>query len=1172
MTIFKGLYKAIYNYDPLPENAGEELQLNENDILYLLDDKPSEDEGWWLTKKRMVGADLEEPTGLVPNNYLEDISNEALYKVKALYDYDQLQNEEEELSFKEGDSFDVIDDSDADWLLVKSSTNEFGFIPGNYVEKSNKSSSLVPEGSTSLPISAFAPPPVRADREEIAKQSSATPTSQIDLSQPPPKHKALQDKELPKEPETYSNKDYTQSSSKNEQNSSNDYDELPPPKPTRPGQSQSTNSNSNSYTSHQTEDFMSWNVQEIIDRSKKVKGKLTIGNTVISFISENSPNGKPEEWSIGNLVSYDLEKKHLFLDLVSPSASLELHTGTTSNGREIYDRLSEIKGHYSSKSLDQIKDASTISPERKKQLKDKRMANVLIDFIAESSDELTIRTGDKVYVLNDTNSMDWTLVELVDYPGKKGVVPSQFIESNNGRSRSSSKSNRNNNNNYDDNDDDIVYGDDPSYDDSPKKESKTMKLFRSLTGKKSESDNFKTDSKLKPQKTGSWKDDSDQNIKSDQHSAKGKKNRSRSNSQHAPAASSSSKSSSKQSNMPNPKKVRSWVDRSATFKVDAELIGASQGKIHLHKSNGVKIAVPAEKLSLQDLEFVERYTGFSLDKYKPKRQQSPPQQQQPLQGQATGSKDRERERRRRIKEKEDREARDREVEELRRARELLEHERAKLREEKERDFARLKELQMSKDLPAPAKPPRPQKTGGDFTSSTSPQKNMPTGRNPNLPYYDWFEFFLGTGVDVNNCQRYTINFEREDITEDILPSVDATLLRSLGLKEGDILRVMKFLDNKFGRIEQQKTGATLSETPASADINDVNWATKPTMHTKKSVDSIQDLLDLKPESTGVQSSLVPKQPQQQASTQQQNKTGINVNNLVPLDPFKTGGTNILPMTIVPMITGGMMTMPQTSFMTGGFQPIGRTVTGGMILPVQKTGGGLIPATSFGQPQITGGFMPQKSFGQPQMTGGFVPQTSFGQPQLNQFTGGFQQQQQPQQTSFGQPQLNQFTGNLQQQQQPQLNQFTGNLQQPQQTQMTGGLPQTSFGQPQLNQFTGGLQQQQQPQITGGYLPQTSFSQPQLTGGFIPQSTFGMTLQKTGGISPMPQTSFGGTPQNAPNLAQMQNNSNMNIYNQSQPQLQQQPTGFGFGNAPAMQPQQTNQQANLNNASASNPFGF
>ncbi|OBA25752.1 hypothetical protein HANVADRAFT_41561 [Hanseniaspora valbyensis NRRL Y-1626] len=1127
MTIFKGLYKAIYNYDPLPENAGEELQLNENDILYLLDDKPSEDEGWWLTKKRMVGADLEEPTGLVPNNYLEDISDEALYKVKALYDYDQLQNVEEELSFKEGDLFDVIDDSDADWLLVKSSTNEFGFIPGNYVEKSNKSSSLVPEGSTSLPISAFAPPPVRADREEIAKQSSATPTSQIDLSQPPPKHKALQDKELPKEPETYSNNDYTQSSSKNEENSSNDYDELPPPKPTRPGQSQSTNSNT--YTPHQTEDFMSWNVQEIIDRSKKVKGKLTIGNTVISFISENSPNGKPEEWSIANLVSYDLEKKHLFLDLVSPSASLELHTGTTSNGREIYDRLSEIKGQYSSKSLDQIKNASTISPERKKQLKDKRMANVLIDFIAESSDELTIRTGDKVNVLNDTNSKDWTLVELVDYPGKKGVVPSQFIESvnqlsaiahsqgstkkNNGRSRSSSKSNRNNNNNYDDNDDDI---------------------------------------------TGSWKDDSDQNIKSDQHSAKGKKNRSRSNSQYAPAASSSSKSSSKQSNMPNPKKVRSWVDRSATFKVDAELIGASQGKIHLHKSNGVKIAVPAEKLSLQDLEFVERYTGFSLDKYKPKRQQSPPQQQQQLQGQATGSKDRERERRRRIKEKEDREARDREVEELRRARELLEHERAKLREEKERDFARLKELQMSKDLPAPAKPPRPQKTGGDFTSSTSPQKNMPTGRNPNLPYYDWFEFFLGTGVDVNNCQRYTINFEREDITEDILPSVDATLLRSLGLKEGDILRVMKFLDNKFGRIEQQKTGTTLSETPASADINDVNWATKPTMHTKKSVDSIQDLLDLKPESTGVQSSLVPKQPEQQ------NKTGINVNNLVPLDPFKTGGTNILPMTIVPMITGGMMTMPQTSFMTGGFQPIGRTVTGGMILPVQKTGGGLIPATSFGQPQITGGFMPQTSFGQPQMTGGFVPQTSFGQPQLNQFTGGFQQQQQPQQTSFGQPQLNQFSGNLQQQQ-SQLNQFTGGFQQQQ-------PQQTSFGQPQLNQFTGGLQQQQQPQITGGYLPQTSFSQPQLTGGFIPQSTFGMTLQKTGGISPMPQTSFGGNPQNAPNLAQMQNNSNMNIYNNSQPQLQQQPTGFGFGNAPAMQPQQTNQQANLNNASASNPFGF
>ncbi|KAG9747925.1 hypothetical protein KCU73_g7223, partial [Aureobasidium melanogenum] len=40
--------------------------------------------------------------------------------------------------------------------------------------------------------------------------------------------------------------------------------------------------------------------------------------------------------------------------------------------------------------------------------------------------------------------------------------------------------------------------------------------------------------------------------------------------------------------------------------------------------------------------------------------------------------------------------------------------------------------------------------------------------------------------------------------EEILPDVDTQLLRTLGLKEGDILRVMKYLDNKFGRTGQKK--------------------------------------------------------------------------------------------------------------------------------------------------------------------------------------------------------------------------------------------------------------------------------------------------------------------------------------------------------------------------------
>ena len=63
--------------------------------------------------------------------------------------------------------------------------------------------------------------------------------------------------------------------------------------------------------------------------------------------------------------------------------------------------------------------------------------------------------------------------------------------------------------------------------------------------------------------------------------------------------------------------MRTWTDRSKTFKVEAQFLGCKDGKIHLHKSNGVKIAVPVSKMSVEDIEFVERITGTSLDEDKP---------------------------------------------------------------------------------------------------------------------------------------------------------------------------------------------------------------------------------------------------------------------------------------------------------------------------------------------------------------------------------------------------------------------------------------------------------------------------------------------------------------------------------------------------------------------------
>lgn len=131
------------------------------------------------------------------------------------------------------------------------------------------------------------------------------------------------------------------------------------------------------------------------------------------------------------------------------------------------------------------------------------------------------------------------------------------------------------------------------------------------------------------------------------------------------------------------------------------------GKINLHKTNGIKIAVPVDKMSVEDLEYVERITGQSLDDDKPLSSRS---------------------------------------------------------------------------------------------RTSAPRTNAgATIEHPKKPEYDWFQFFLSCEVAVGLCDHYSATFNRDSIDESVLPDVDATVLRTLGIREGDIIKIMRFLDKKYGR-------------------------------------------------------------------------------------------------------------------------------------------------------------------------------------------------------------------------------------------------------------------------------------------------------------------------------------------------------------------------------------
>lgn len=65
---FLGVYRAIYDY--VPQGEGE-LAITEGDLLFVLDNKGND--GWWKARRKAGAEDEEEPEGLVPNNYVEEV-------------------------------------------------------------------------------------------------------------------------------------------------------------------------------------------------------------------------------------------------------------------------------------------------------------------------------------------------------------------------------------------------------------------------------------------------------------------------------------------------------------------------------------------------------------------------------------------------------------------------------------------------------------------------------------------------------------------------------------------------------------------------------------------------------------------------------------------------------------------------------------------------------------------------------------------------------------------------------------------------------------------------------------------------------------------------------------------------------------------------------------------
>lgn len=1032
----------------------------------------------------------------------------------------------------------MFDLADPDWLLVGDTADTaFGFIPANYIELAQAGAPQTAPGVAAAPsltpVSNFAPPPQHKSRTP-QPQNDVESVEHVDEDYedaPPP---------MPSRPvDAVPEREYAPEPARAP------LEEVAPAKPSRPVQSQQTGGYEQEEPVDQKQEhsfdgeYFRWYIDEVEGRKKRAV-ILSIGNGLI-ILKPNTTNPKKlrlrsassldNNWRIRDMVEYNHEKKHVFMEFKNPTASIELHAGSKDVAEAIVAVLGDLKGAEQAKGLKEVARASLT----KTSATNRRVGYLLYDFKAQGHDELSVKEGDEVHVIDLSKSEEWWMCERTS-DKKQGVVPSSYIE---------------------------IVG-----------TTNLDKLTDGVQRRKSEragsSKGRVVDLGSSKRKHHRYSRDERDKIRESDRAKRDRGER--------------TASSSNDKNMPNYHRVRTWIDSSGSFKVEAEFLGCVEGKIHLHKTNGVKIAVAATKLSIEDLEYVEKVTGTSLKHYKDE----------------------------------------------------VAHNMSKKRVSGARQNGEsAKPATPEKDTPG--RPRLATATINDVPPK-QPSREKSTALTVGEPDYDWFEFFLQCGVDIGNCQRYLINFSKEQMDESILEDISPSLLRSLGLREGDILRVMKHLDSKFDRkkapqldapagglfteptgalknnstTEISKVNASALPVPSpqkevtnpiasatnSSKFEDDAWAVKPAARSNEDLTrttsrpqytgSLQDLVDIKP----LEANMPPQTPQKDAHLQ----PALATPNAPALTPVKTG-TLIEPSQQFTVQKTGSSTQPLAPSQTGGLVPVrtGGLVpvrTGGLIpvqtgglLPMQPTG--FIPITAqptgFVPIQQTGGLAPQLTFGivplqtgmltfTPQRTGpnswgplAGPPPTTFGQIPLqptNSFvplqTGNVTMPQ----TSFNQPLVGgQATGGAF----PQVTgQATGGLANtfvPQSTfgkQITGGfMPTTSFG----AQATGGNMPQTSfsAQATGGNMPPTSFGS-QMTGGNMPPMSFGS--QATGGN--MPPTSFGNqatggfqnTQQGVNQMTDLFQNTSLGSsfqqqpYGQNFPQQQQQPS---FGQQPfASQP--------------------
>ncbi|KAF7724531.1 cytoskeletal protein binding protein [Apophysomyces ossiformis] len=552
--------QALYDYE---SRTPDELTIRENDILYVLE---KEDEDWWRAELKQHSDEAPGLVGLVPASYLTECR--SIGKVYAEYSYTAQQ--EEELTFDEGDEMDLLERDDPDWYLVKLKNGLIGLVPSNYVQ------SFEPTAN--------------------AEQQQAHPV--VEPSVPPPARETVDNRASPTVTE---------------------------------------------------DDAQSWTVHEYDQakkKKKKGKGNILIGNGMICYGSETDKALPVQQYPILDVSKYLFDGKNLHIEISgTKSAVFDLQASSKSEAKAILVKITDsrkvaqaaatrVNPHsnqaterteaYTSESNgsnEPIQTEPSIPAEEEATVQPK-WAIILYSFDAESDEELTVHENEQVMVLNSARADGWWQVENIN--GQSGIVPSSYVQFHEDYNTSTS-------------DVDVSRGTEAqrqqSEEEEQERESQRIEEQERLRLEKirhkeeqQQRDEEERERRKKIQEAAQRAEAARQRQIEESYRRKEAQRRA-SVAQQTSVSSQSldydshgplSRSLSVHTELtkPNREKVRTWTDRSGAFKVDAEFLSYYDGKLRLHKLNGVKIDVPLEKMSIDDIRWVEKSTGRNILKEK----------------------------------------------------------------------------------------------------------------------------------------------------------------------------------------------------------------------------------------------------------------------------------------------------------------------------------------------------------------------------------------------------------------------------------------------------------------------------------------------------------------------------------------------------------------------------